>query len=146
MWRKILREMGKTDSKLLQKTCLKLAKRTPFYRVQKTIAVGLNFLAKLSCRSTGRLTSQRSFLWSLGLPVNHPIDRTQVLTCRLTGRSTKARTREQSSLADRPVGRSGPDSESELSGSVDRPVDRPSSQDCVHVLCTSIDRSVDRLL
>jgi len=36
MWRKTLREAEKTGSKTSPKSCPKLAKRTPFYKVQKT--------------------------------------------------------------------------------------------------------------
>jgi len=46
-------------------------------------------------------------------------------------------------LVGRLFGRPGPDPDSKLSGSVDRPIDRPSSQGSVHILCTSVNRSVN---
>ena len=65
---------------------------------------------------------------------------------RWAHRSTETGYREQSSL---PVNR-GHFQRAELSGRSTGPVDRPTSLGCVHVLCTSVDRSsrgpVDRLL
>ena len=82
--------------------------KAPIYKGCQKLTVG----ARLACSSTGRLTSQRLYLWPLGLLIDRPVDRTQVLTCQSTGRSTEARTREHCFLAGRP----GPDPESKLSG------------------------------
>jgi len=123
-------------TKTLSKSCLKLPKRTPFYRGLKTSHYGSEF-------------------GQIGLLVDRPVDRLIVIFMTvgiadrppdrphpdLTYRSTEARTREQISLASRLLGRPGLDLESELSGSVDW----PSSQGCVYILCISIDRLVDRL-
>ena len=72
--RKYVEKNSKRDEKIGFKTslksCAKLAKRTPFYRVQK-LAIGLSFLAKMTRRSTG----QRSFFRPLGLPVDRSVDR-----------------------------------------------------------------------
>ena len=133
--------MGKTGSKTSPKSYRKLAKIGLFYRVTKTSCWGKN-PGQMTYRSTDRSIGQRSFFRLLGLPVDRPVDYTQVSTCRSTTRSIEARARELCSL-----GRStGARSRSKLFGSVDRPVDRPSSQGFVHVLCTSVDRSVDRAL
>ena len=63
--------MEKTGSKTSPISYAKLAKRTPFYRVQKT-----SRWAQFSGQ-TGLpvLTDQRSFFRSLWLPVDRPVDR-----------------------------------------------------------------------
>ena len=131
MWRKILKEMGKTSSITSPKSYWKLAKTVPFYRATK--------ISRWD-KSPGQMTCQS--LWPLGLPVDRPVDRTQVLNYQSISRSTEARTREHCSLAGRPLDRPGPDPESKLSESVDW----PSRQGLCTFLCTSVDRSVDRLL
>ena len=57
IWRKTLREMGKLALKLLQNLVQNWPGEPPFIGFRKLV-VGLSFLAKLTCRSTG----QQSYL------------------------------------------------------------------------------------
>jgi len=144
--------MGKTGSKTSPKSYRKLAKIGLFYRVTKTSCWGKN-PGQMTYRSTDRSIGQRSFFRLLGLPVDRPINYTQVLTCRSTtrsieararelcslGRSTGARSREQALWISRPPGR--PALKPGLcacSMHIGRPLGRPSSGS------VSVDRSVGR--
>ena len=123
---KPLERVGKTGPKTLFKSCGKQPPNGPIYRAPKTSRWGL------SDQSVDRpvdLNGHISDRCAIGRPVGRP----------------RPGYRECFSLFGRPPGRPGPFQRAELSGRSTGSVGRPSCQNWRARLCTSVDRSVDRL-
>ena len=110
MWRKTLWKVGKTGSKTSLKSCTKLAKRTPIYRVQK-------------------MSRWAQFSGQIDLSIDRPVDRPTVIfqiigvTDRLPGRPYPGQR-----PIGRPVDRPRQEPESTALWSVDCSVDRDQIQ------------------
>ena len=134
MWRKTLREMGKTGSKTFPKSCIKLAKTAPFYRAKK-IAVEANPQARWHA---GRPVDQPTVIFmtvgtagrphdrphpGLDLSVGWSVDWGKIQRAELSGRSTVQSTGPQAKARARFCAHRST-ARRQTSSSVDRSVDR----------------------